>query len=99
MKKLSNANRNILNQLLLPALLLLGTVSVLQAEDRVKLEGTSITGNRELPKVLYIVPWKKASVGELVGRPVESLLDEVLAPLDREVFNRQVEYHKALSKK
>jgi len=71
----------------------------LQAEDRIKLEGTSITGNRELPKVLYIVPWKKAPVGDLVGRPVESLLDEVLAPLDRDVFKRQVEYHKALSSK
>lgn len=71
----------------------------LQAEDRIRLEGTSITGNRELPKVLYIVPWKKAPVGDLVGRPVESLLDEVLSPLDRDVFNRQVEYHKALSSK
>jgi len=99
MKKLPNANRNILYKLLLPALLLFGTVSVLHAEDRVNLEGTSITGNRELPKVLYIVPWKKAPVGDLVGRPVESLLDEVLSPLDREVFKRQVEYHKALSKK
>ncbi len=71
----------------------------LQAVDRIELEGTSITGNRELPKVLYIVPWKKAPVGDLVGRPVESLLDEVLAPLDRDVFRRQVEYHKALSSK
>lgn len=70
-----------------------------RAEDRISLEGTSITGNRELPKVLYIVPWKKAPVGDLVGRPVESLLDEVLSPLDRDVFNRQVEYHKALGKK
>lgn len=72
---------------------------VTQAEDRIRLEGTSIIGNRELPKVLYIVPWKKAPVGDLIGRPVESLLDEVLAPLDRDVFRRQVEYHKALSSK
>jgi len=99
MKMLLNADRKFLIRLLLPVIILFGTASVLHAEDKVNLEGTSITGNRELPKVLYIVPWKKAPVGDLVGRPVESLLDEVLAPLDREVFKRQVEYHNALSKK
>jgi hypothetical protein len=63
------------------------------AEDRIDLEGTTITGNRELPKVLYIVPWKRTLSGELVGKPVTSLLDEVLAPVDRDVFRRQVEYY------
>lgn len=63
------------------------------AADRADLEGTSIIGSRELPKVTYIVPWKKSEAGELVGKPVESLLDEALAPVDRDVFRRQVEYH------
>ena len=63
------------------------------AADRADLEGTSIIGSRELPKVTYIVPWKKPLPGDLVGRPVASLLDEVLAPVDRDVFRRQVEYH------
>jgi len=31
--------------------------------------------------------------GDLVGRPVTSLLDETLAPVDRDVFRRQVQYH------
>src|SRR5262245_30351980 len=30
--------------------------------DRMELDATAITGNRELPKVLYIVPWKKADL-------------------------------------
>ena len=64
-----------------------------RAADRADLEGTSIIGSRELPKVTYIVPWKKPLPGDLVGRPVASLLDEALAPVDREVFRRQVEYH------
>jgi len=63
------------------------------AADRADLEGTSIIGSRELPKVTYIVPWKKPLPGDLVGRPVASLLDEALAPVDRDVFRRQVEYH------
>lgn len=63
------------------------------AVDRADLDATSVIGNRELPKVLYIVPWKQPISGDLVGRPVNSLLDEALAPVDREVFQRQVRYH------
>ena len=66
------------------------------AMDRLDLDRTEITGNQELPKVLYIVPWQKSDPGDLVGRPVNSLLDEVLAPLDREEFIRQVDYYSDL---
>jgi hypothetical protein len=64
--------------------------------DRLELGRTEITGNQELPKVLYIVPWQKSDPGELAGRPVNTLLDEVLAPLDREEFVRQVKYYEDL---
>ena len=66
------------------------------AKDRLDLESSQITGNRELPKVLYIVPWRSAELGDLVGRPVNSLLDEVLEPIDRDVFRRQNRYFEAL---
>jgi hypothetical protein len=62
------------------------------AQDRADIDRTQIIGNRELPKVLYIVPWKKPVPGELAGRPVSSVLDETLAPLDRDVFRRQISY-------
>jgi len=64
--------------------------------DRVELGTTDITGNRELPKVLYIVPWKRSDLGDLTGRPVNSLLDEVLQPLDRDVFRRENRYYDEL---
>jgi len=64
-----------------------------QVMDRLELGRTEITGNQELPKVLYIVPWQKSDPGDLMGRPVNTLLDEVLAPLDREEFLRQVDYY------
>ena len=64
--------------------------------DRLELETTDITGNRELPKVLYIVPWKRSDLGDIAGRPVNSLLDEVLQPLDRDVFKRENRYYDAL---
>src|SRR5580704_9903148 len=64
--------------------------------DRLELDTTDITGNRELPKVMYIVPWKHSDLGDLAGRPPNSLLDEVLQPLDRDVFQRENRYSDAL---
>ena len=60
--------------------------------DQADLDRSQIIGNRELPKVTYIVPWKKPGAGDLSGRPLVSVLDEALMPLDREVFRRQVRY-------
>jgi hypothetical protein len=65
--------------------------------DRLQLDATEITGNRELPKVLYIVPWKHSDLGDLSGKPINSLVDEVLQPLDRDVFQRENRYYDALS--
>lgn len=66
------------------------------ARDRIELDTTQITGNSELPRVLYVVPWKRSDLGDLTGKPVNSLLDEVLAPVDRDVFRRQNSYYDAL---
>jgi hypothetical protein len=65
--------------------------------DRLDLDTTVVTGNRELPKVLYIVPWKKADIGELPAQPFNTLLDEVLTPVDRDVFRREVTYYDAVA--
>src|SRR5579862_2213324 len=62
------------------------------AQDHADLDRTQIIGNRELPKALYIVPWKKPLPGDLAGRPPASVIDEALAPIDRDVFRRQVHY-------
>jgi hypothetical protein len=67
--------------------------------DHLELDPTAITGNRELPKVMVIVPWKKADLGDLTGRPANSLLNEVLEPVDREVFRRELRYFEALDAK
>ena len=60
--------------------------------DKLDLDTASIRGNQELPKVLYIVPWKEPGLAEPAGRPLNSLVDEALAPVDREVFRRQMRY-------
>ena len=64
--------------------------------DRLELGTATVTGDREQPKVMYIVPWKKSDIGDLAGKPLNSLVDEILAPVDRDVFKREVVYYKAV---
>lgn len=64
--------------------------------DRMQLRSTTITGNQELPKVMYVVPWKRAGAGGLGGKPFNSLVDEALQPVDRDVFGREITYFRAL---
>jgi hypothetical protein len=66
------------------------------ATDRLNLNTTTVTGDREQPKVMYVVPWKSANIGDLSGKPMNSLLDEALAPVDREEFRREVAYYDAV---
>lgn len=62
------------------------------AQDHATIDKSDIIGNRELPKVLYIVPWKKPLPGDLTGRPMQSVLDEAMAPLDKDVVQRELRY-------
>jgi len=66
------------------------------SSDRLELGTATVTGDREQPKVMYIVPWKKSDIGDLAGKPMNSLVDEILAPVDRDVFKREVVYYKAV---
>ena len=64
-----------------------------KAVDRLQLDATAVTGNRELPKVMSIVPWKNAEPPSGPDRPMGSLVDELLAPLDRDEFRREITYY------
>ncbi len=67
------------------------------AEDPIEMKGTNIRGSSELPKVLYIVPWKKAELGDILMQAGISMFDDELAPIDRDVFRRQVQYYDILN--
>jgi len=68
----------------------------LAAQDRLEMEGTAIIGNKELPKVLYIVPWKPAQRIEIPTPPITSILDQPLQTIERKAFRRQVKFHQAV---
>lgn len=66
------------------SILLLASLSVVcYAQDKIELQTTTIKGNKELPKILYIVPWKdlkpsKKNQQELV---LHSLFGDLLDPV------------------
>ena len=57
-----------------------------------ELSGMSIVGNDEAPKSLYIVPWKSSELG--VEASLDTMLNEGDVPVDRDVFNRQLEFYR-----
>lgn len=68
-----------------------------RAHDRLQLDATVVTGNRELPKVMSIVPWKGAEPPGGPDRPMGSLIEEILAPVDRDEFQREITYFRDLT--
>jgi hypothetical protein len=66
------------------------------AADKLQLGTATVTGDREQPKVMYVVPWKRPDIGDAEGKPMNSLVDEILSPVDRDVFRREVRYYQAV---
>lgn len=64
--------------------------------DRLELEDTAIVGSRELPKVLYIVPWKESRMGTLAGVSEKGSFKDSMTVLDRDVFLRELKYFDVL---
>jgi len=62
-----------------------------------QLSGMSIVGNDEAPKALYIVPWKSSDIGARTG--LNMMLDASDAPVDRDVFKRQLDFYEQSTKK
>lgn len=69
------------------------------AQEQIDLEGARLFGNRDLPNITYVVPWKEEKFEAIDVQPVGNLFDEALRPLDRDVFIREVEYYELLQGK
>lgn len=60
--------------------------------------GMNISGNKELPNVLYIVPWKS---NKSFSKPATAsrLVDEIYALVDPDAFSKKVLFYQQLTKK
>ena len=70
-----------------------------QAQEKLQMDGTKIIGNKELPKVLYIVPWKSVERFDIKAPPIVSIMDQKLSPIERAAFKRKIHYHDAIFSK
>lgn len=65
-------------------------------DDEVVIE-SKITGSREQPKVLSVVPWQDPPRAFDMREDVKSVIDdEVMQPIDREAFIREANYYNRL---
>ncbi|VAW57480.1 hypothetical protein MNBD_GAMMA07-1185 [hydrothermal vent metagenome] len=69
------------------------------AEEVIEMDALSIIGNKELPNVLYILPWKQTDLPEMLELPLSNLIDGALQPIDRPTTLRQIYYKQDINKK
>ena len=68
------------------------------AEDAIQLEETVIRGNQELPKVLYILPWREMPTKLLPPRELDLSTPSVLKPIYPDEQQRQQQFRQLLDK-
>ncbi|TNF35860.1 MAG: hypothetical protein EP315_05015 [Gammaproteobacteria bacterium] len=81
---------------LITAILSLGILHTTHADQRTELEGISIIGNKEMPNILYIVPWKTPEIPNMIDIPLTTLINQSLEPIDRQTVIREEQYYNAL---
>jgi len=88
-----------MKQLVRKCIVLCALLTALQvtADERIDMEAMSIIGNKELPNVLYILPWKQAELPGMVELPLSSLINDALQPIDRQTMLRR-QYYKQIIK-
>src|SRR3569832_625772 len=65
-------------------------MSAAHAEDRLKLDQTNIFGDRELPKVAFVTPWRDVNIGTPDWKFARTV-DQPLTPQDHETQHLQFE--------
>lgn len=66
------------------------------SNDKVLNLESTFQGNREQPRVLYIVPWQQPDGPPELERPISGDIDQLFEPIDRTSFQRELKYIKFL---
>ena len=77
--------------ILLLGLSILPTLS-LHAEDQLELETTFIKGNKELPQILYLVPWKDVKRSKKKEQQIVlySLFGDLFEPVNPDELGHEI---------
>jgi hypothetical protein len=74
----------------------LWSVSSLAQKAIVTLRST-VTGNQEQPKVMYIVPWQPPGTMDFRYSPISRLAEDLFTQIDRDEFRRELDYRALLA--
>ena len=89
--------KNVATAILIALTGLSWTISV-QAAEKIEeaVLGMNVSGTKDLPNVLYIIPWK-SNATQVSPPEITRLVDEIYAPVDPEVFAKQVKFYYQLT--
>jgi len=79
-----------MKNLLATIIIFLYAITTVYAEDRLELETTFIKGNKELPQILYVVPWKdtKSKKNKEQRIVLYSLFGDLFEPMNPEKIKK-----------
>ncbi len=81
---------------LLPMMSLGVAAQGVERETSVTLHST-VTGNQEQPRVMYIVPWDQPGGSGIDPTFQRSITRELFAPIDREEYRRRMTYRQTIN--
>lgn len=81
--------------LLVTALVIFASLETRAQEASVTLQST-VTGDQEQPRVMYIVPWQQPGAAEFDYELENTIAEELFAPVDRDEFVRGLVYQHRL---
>lgn len=69
-----------------------------QPQASVTLSST-VSGNREQPRVMYIVPWQQPQAAQFDYELDNTIAEELFTPVDRDEFVRELTFRHALEQR
>ncbi|WP_096085604.1 cell division protein FtsY [Agaribacterium haliotis] len=77
--------------------MLLAAPTLAQENDEVISLSATVTGNKEQPKVLYIVPWKQTEDNRILEHGLRSYLGDVFDHVEPQEHRREINYLEKLA--
>lgn len=81
----------------LSMVMMFGLSNYVYAKDKIELDLVTVQGSREMPKVIYIVPWKRLKSNAKDQKLIlHSLFKDAFDPIDPEIFEQRVQNYQQL---
>lgn len=77
-------------------MLLHSAALTVHAEEKITMDSLQVIGNKEMPNILYILPWQTAQLPTMVELPLSGLIQDALQPVDRESILRRKYYQEVV---